>query len=453
MFGADAALGTPPALKAFLASEQPAAAGSGAVPHSPPRIDAEVLAPTHVPETTTVDERRPFRSADLAPVTHVGAHESVPSAVFETPRPAAEDTGRLLAGEPSATRVDDMVLTATMLDEMAPVSQQETIPMVARIRVHRPTKWGVVFACTVLVLASVGVPAARRYFSPRVAPVTSGRLSIATSPAGVSVLVDNQAKGVTPVDLTVAPGVHSVELRGDGEPRRLSVRVDAGAVVSQYLELPTSAPALGGLLVKSDPPGARVSIDGIAQGTSPVNVGGLAPGEHTVVIEGDAGSTTQTVVVEPGVTGALTTQLSNQSAPASGWISVSAPAELQLFENGRLVGSSQSDRVMVLAGTHQLELVNQILGFRATRSVQVSPGKTSTVKLEFPTGIAAFNATPWAEVWVDGTRVGETPIGNLAVTIGAHEIIFKHPELGEQKHVATVTLTAPTRLSVDMRKK
>ena len=61
-------------------------------------------------------------------------------------------------------------------------------------------------------------------------------------------------------------------------------------------------------------------------------------------------------------------------------------------------------------------------------------------------------AVPWAEVWIDGQRVGETPIGNLAVPLGSHEIIFRHPDLGEQRHTALVTLKEPTRLSVDLRK-
>ena len=69
-----------------------------------------------------------------------------------------------------------------------------------------------------------------------------------------------------------------------------------------------------------------------------------------------------------------------------------------------------------------------------------------------PKGTAHLNATPWAEVWVDGEKVGETPLGNLALTIGPHEIVFKHPDLGEQAHAATVTANAPLRLSVDLSK-
>jgi len=142
-----------------------------------------------------------------------------------------------------------------------------------------------------------------------------------------------------------------------------------------------------------------------------------------------------------------------EGAPVSGWLSVQAPADVQIFENKRLVGSSQTDRLMVTAGRHEFEIVNETLGYRAVRTVQVPAGKVTPVKVDFPKGTIALNALPWAEVWVDGEKVGETPIGNLQVTIGVHDVLFRNPDLGELRQKATVTLTAPARLSVDLRKK
>jgi PEGA domain len=55
-------------------------------------------------------------------------------------------------------------------------------------------------------------------------------------------------------------------------------------------------------------------------------------------------------------------------------------------------------------------------------------------------------------VWIDGEKAGETPLGNLPIAIGPHEIVFKHPELGEQRHAATVMAGTPARLSVDLTK-
>jgi hypothetical protein len=196
-------------------------------------------------------------------------------------------------------------------------------------------------------------------------------------------------------------------------------------------------------------------VDGVARGKAPLTIPNLAAGEHTVAVESDRGSVKQSVTIEAGITASLVVPLApvENAAPVSGWISVTAPVSMQLFENKQLLGTSQSDRVMVSAGRHEIELVSDPLSYRVTRTVQVPPGKVASIKLEFPKGTIALNAVPWAEVWIDGVKAGETPIGNLAVTIGPHEIVFRHPELGEQRHAITVTLAAPARLSVDLRKK
>ncbi len=108
---------------------------------------------------------------------------------------------------------------------------------------------------------------------------------------------------------------------------------------------------------------------------------------------------------------------------------------------------------MVSAGRHEFEIVNEALNYRTKRAVMVAAGKVSPIALDWPTGSLALNAQPWAEVWINGQSVGETPIGKIVVPIGRHEIVFRHPQLGEQVVRATVTATAPARVSVDMNKR
>ena len=45
----------------------------------------------------------------------------------------------------------------------------------------------------------------------------------------------------------------------------------------------------GSLQVRTEPAGAKVSVDGVARGVSPVIVADLAPGEHAVVVETESG--------------------------------------------------------------------------------------------------------------------------------------------------------------------
>ena len=314
--------------------------------------------------------------------------------------------------------------------------------------------WGrIAAAAAAVVVLAAGGYAARKFVMPGAAAPLTGTLNINSNPPGAQVNVDGQASGVTPLTLSLKPGNHNVELRGSGDPRTIPVTITAGTQVSQYIELP-KVTAFGQLQVRSEPAGAAVTVDGIPRGKAPVLVESLAAGEHTVVLEAEGANIKQTVAVEAGMTASLVVPLTAaDSAPVSGWVAVSAPVELQIFENKRLIGTSQSDRLMVTAGRHDLELVNETLGYRQVRTVTVPAGRVAPIKVEWPKGTIAINALPWAEVWIDGDKVGETPIGNLALPIGPHEILFRHPDLGEQHFATTVTLRAPARVSVDLRKK
>jgi hypothetical protein len=132
---------------------------------------------------------------------------------------------------------------------------------------------------------------------------------------------------------------------------------------------------------------------------------------------------------------------------------VSSPVALQLREGGKVIGSTESDRLMLPAGDHDIELSNEALGFTAKRTIRVTAGKTAATKIDLPNGTLSLNAQPWAEVFVDGERVGETPIGNLSRRIGSHDVVFRHPELGERREVVVITVGKPARVGVDLRKK
>lgn len=315
-------------------------------------------------------------------------------------------------------------------------------------------KW-LASAAMIAVIAGGGAFVSRMYLVPPAAAEAPGTLVVTTTPAGVNVIVDGQERGVTPLTLELAPGSHELKLAADGaEPRIIPFTVTAGNTVAQTLEFAKAAPTSGQLTIRTDPPGARVTIDGVAVGTAPMNIESLTPGHHSVVLASDVSTVTQDVTIEAGATASLVVPMgAPQGVPVSGWISVSSPKEVQIYEESQLLGTSATDRIMVSAGRHELSIVNDAFGYRTMRSVVVTPGKVSPIKIDWPTGSMALNAQPWAEVWVDGERVGETPIGNHSVPIGNHEVIFRHPELGEQVVRATVTATAPARVSVDMRKR
>jgi serine/threonine-protein kinase len=134
-----------------------------------------------------------------------------------------------------------------------------------------------------------------------------------------------------------------------------------------------------------------------------------------------------------------------------GTIEVVSPVSLNVSEDGRALGAS-GEPIQVPAGRHTLDIGREDLGYHEVQVVNVKPGRPLRIEPSLPSGVANLNATPWAEVWIDGRKVGETPLGRVQLTIGSHEVQFRHPELGDQTRTLVVTTGSVALLSVDMKK-
>jgi len=127
-----------------------------------------------------------------------------------------------------------------------------------------------------------------------------------------------------------------------------------------------------------------------------------------------------------------------------------SPLELQVFEGGKRIGVSGGP-IAATEGTHTVDLVNDQLGFRVQQTITIKPGELTSRSIPVPNGRLSINAVPWAEVWIDGSAAGQTPLANLVIPIGEHQITFRHPQLGEQRQTAVVKSDGVTRLSARMQ--
>ena len=141
----------------------------------------------------------------------------------------------------------------------------------------------------------------------------------------------------------------------------------------------------------------------------------------------------------------------SHTTASPGWIAITSPLVLDVFEGEVLVGTTGSSRLRLPPGSHTLRLRNDLTGFERTDHIRVVSGQVSRVSIKLPEGLLHVNALPWAEVLVDGRHIGETPLGNLSLTIGPHEVIFRHPELGERTLSTVVKAGVLTRVTTDMR--
>lgn len=279
-----------------------------------------------------------------------------------------------------------------------------------------------------------------------------GVVIVNSQPDGAQVLVDGVPRGTTPIRLSLPIGGHALELQNGPARRQIPVTVEAGTVLSQYIDLaPVQGTQTGRIDVTSEPAGASVTLDGVPRGTTPSTLSGVTPGAHAVVIADGATSVRRNVTVAAGTTSSVVVSLV-PAGSAAGWLAITSPFEVQVVESGTLVGTSATSRVMLPAGTHELEMSNPALEFHTSTTVQIVAGRTVTTSVTVPNGLVSINAVPWAEVSLDGRPLGTTPLGNLAIPIGTHEIVFRHPQLGERRKTVVVTAQTPVRVAMDYSK-
>ena len=313
---------------------------------------------------------------------------------------------------------------------------------------------GIALGVVAIALITAGVYWKDRWQVP--AAAAGGSLRIESDPAGAEVRLNGAAKGKTPLSLSVPAGSYSLSVRNGSNIKELPVSVTNGATTVHHItwaDTPALAPAeTGSLSVATDPPGGDVMVDGQPRGAAPLTLRDLPVGQHRVAVRAGGSSYTRTVQIEVGTTASLFFG-GSQAAGVPGSIAIASPVPVQVFEDQRLIGTSDMDRILLPVGEHALELAADSVGYRATRTVRVTAGQTVALAVDLPRAPLSINAIPWAEVFIDGTRVGETPLGNLPQTLGPHEIVFRHPQLGERRVNAVVTLKETARVSIDMRQR
>jgi serine/threonine-protein kinase len=265
------------------------------------------------------------------------------------------------------------------------------------------------------------------------------------------VIVDGVSRGVTPVALELNAGMHEVIFRAGSSERQIALQVDGGTRVAENVDLPVEA-AGGVLEINSDPAGARVAIDGTAAGATPLTLRGIAPARHTVSVTQGATVVTRSVEVMAGATASVFVSLSSQTTAPTGMLAVESPLELRILERGQPLGLSNGAPIALTSGRHELDLVNETLEVRVSRAATVEAGKSTKITVALPNGTLSVNAAPWAEVFVDGRSVGVTPLGSISLPIGSHEIVWRHPQLGEKHQTVVVGAQTPARVTTDLNR-
>jgi hypothetical protein len=336
----------------------------------------------------------------------------------------------------------------------APISSRRTLLSV----------FGVLVVLLLLALGAYQVMSMRSTAAGAPAMAT---LSIESSPAGATVTIDGTTRGTTPLRLELGEGSHALDVSLAGATRHVPLSLAGGTITAHSFEFaPAAAPTVAdaAIEIRSEPAGGRVQVDGVPRGVTPIVVTGLTAGRHEVQVGGPFRTVTRTVTVAAGQQALLVVTPARTPAPPAGderparasadtgYISIQSPIPLRVVRNGDFVGTSEDSRLSLPIGNQVIGLENESVGFRDVRTVEVIAGKVTPVPVSLPKGEISINARPWAEVFVDGNRAGETPVSQLSLPVGVHEVVFRHPELGERSVSVLVKIGATARAFTDFTK-
>lgn len=241
--------------------------------------------------------------------------------------------------------------------------------------------------------------------------VTTGTLSVSSSPSGAAVYVDGSYRGVTSTSVgNLVPGSHSVQLILAGyQDWAGSVSITAGATT--YLN-PTltvdQQPQYATVSVISNPAGANVYGDGVYKGQtiagSPLVSTKVIPGTHTLLITKTGYqdySVTRTVAA--GQNYDIDVTLNPVQNPTMGGISViSSPSQAGVYLNNAYKGLTPVTLDSLTPGSYTVLV--KLSGYQEWQATQqVTAGQTAQISA---TLIPVSTPTP--------TQTGLLPLTILA---------------------------------------
>lgn len=290
----------------------------------------------------------------------------------------------------------------------------------------------------VLVLA-VGGFMMRGRTGQLVSTPKSGTAVLTSEPAGADVLIDGKPSGITPLTLNLPAGKHQLEFRLKAAARKQTIEVARGKETA--VEINWNSKPLGSLHVEARPTPARVLVDGKDRGLAPLTLTDLTVGTHTVQIDTADGSVRRKVDIGEG----RVENLAEEIFP--GWLQVSSPIELTVIDGRKAVQLDASNRVLLKPGPHTIRLENRALEISETRQVTIEPGGTAKVTVDPQESTLTVLGSSGADVFVDGTKAGETPLVDFKVRLGPHDVMVV--ERGGATRHASVTVTAkPAMLEI-----
>jgi len=236
-----------------------------------------------------------------------------------------------------------------------------------------------------------------------------GELELNSRPQGADVILNSKLKlnKQTPLSVRPAPGTYLVKMTKDNYlPAWQYVKITAGRKTSLSLNL---TPVRGSVLITSNPPGAKVTMHGKAQGLTPLVLTGLKPGEYSAQVEHVNRAPR---MVKWSITDMRPKKISaSLDSDIGKLVLITDPPRARVYINGKVSGLTPF-RTDLQEGEHKIKVA--LTGFAEVKeTVNIIRDKQTTKKItliRLP-GTLVFRSTPpGALVYINDRAYGRTPL-------------------------------------------
>jgi len=297
-----------------------------------------------------------------------------------------------------------------------------------------------------------------------VPPVNYGSIYVESSPSGASVYFNGNYRGIAPLTISeVWPGSYSIQAELNGyHTYTTTTSVSTGTRSNVYCSL-TPLETSGSLYILSNPSNAKVVLDGMYRGTTPITLNKLASGTHILELDSPGYyDWKSTVEVPAGGTKTVSGTLNQMPVSNVGWVYVSSsPGGASVTLDGTNYGQTPASGSLKLnsigVGDHTVTLTRSGYSVYTTK-VSVNANTVSEVSaLLQPSGSSSGNgalsvsSTPaGANIFVDNNFLGITPLTLKDIPAGSHVVMIRLAGYQDYEITTTVNTGATSTVVAGM---
>jgi hypothetical protein len=309
---------------------------------------------------------------------------------------------------------------------------------------------------------TISGPTRSSVYCPMIPDNTGNGLYVMSNPPRASIYLDGALKGVTPIMLSnAAPGSHALLVRLSGyDDWKSTVIVPPGGTRTIAAVLTENDDnVIRGINVSTKPPGAKVLLDSVEKGVTPVVLNNIASGIHILEIEYPGYNPWKsTVTVPESGLKEVSVNLTPEPAHIPGWIKVfSRPGNASVTLDGNYVGRTPVNNSLNLEeippGEHTVILV--LPGYRpAAQKIIVSPNLVSTLNVtlmpvagpDAKGSLSVISDPAGAMVFVDNQSLGVSPVTADDIAAGNHKVVIQME--GYEEYSVSILVAAGTTRNV-----